>query len=812
MNRLQKIYCVLSLLLLGASVNGQPATKDSPDFELTVFNEKSAPAEGATVQLFSNNKLVKTAVTDARGIAPFDNIAAGAYTFSVTHTGYKTQTSDTILFPTRQNSITLTLQPVGTTLEQVSVTSRKPPVQQMQGKTVLNVDASVTNQGATVLEVLEKSPGVMVDKNGSIALKGKSGVTVMIDDKPTYLAGEELNNLLSSMSSSQVDQIELITNPSAKYDASGNAGIINIKTKKNKARGFNGSFTISPGQGVYPKNTNSLQLNYRSGKFNTFLTYSMNLNKYYMDLYALRKYYGDDGSLIAVLDQPTYLMGNVFNNTIKTGVDYFVTPKTTIGIVLGGTIIKRKGNGTASATWLDGAGTVDSSITTTSTSNNHFKSGSVNLNARHTINQSQDIAVDIDWLNYGMNNQPTFNNALDAPGGYKEASQGQINSAIHIVSGKADHTLHFGENTTLQSGFKLSQISTDNTAAYQNYDGAGWQQDYGKSNHFLYKENINAIYGSVESKYKRFTMQAGLRYETTHYNANQLGNVVQKDSAFSRNYGGLFPSGYVSYQADSANGFTFTAGRRIDRPPFQKLNPFYFTINKYTFQTGNPFILPQYSWNLELSHQYKNMFTTSVSYNLIKNYFSQIFLTDTVNNILFYTEGNVGSAYNLGVSETVVISPFTWWSLTAQANYNHKQLKGFNGNNYTTEINQLNININNQFNFAKIYSGEISGFYTTKARNDLQELLYPTGQLSVGVSRPVLKKKGTLKISMRDIFYTNTMEGFTQFFKATEYFIIHRDSRVLNIAFTYRFGKTFKAVKRSGGSASDEIDRVGNGG
>jgi hypothetical protein len=206
------------------------------------------------------------------------------------------------------------------------------------------------------------------------------------------------------------------------------------------------------------------------------------------------------------------------------------------------------------------------------------------------------------------------------------------------------------------------------------------------------------------------------------------------------------------------------------------------------------------------------MFTTSVSYNLIKNYFSQIFLTDTVNNILFYTEGNVGSAYNLGVSETVVISPFTWWSLTAQANYNHKQLKGFNGNNYTTEINQLNININNQFNFAKIYSGEISGFYTTKARNDLQELLYPTGQLSVGVSRPVLKKKGTLKISMRDIFYTNTMEGFTQFFKATEYFIIHRDSRVLNIAFTYRFGKTFKAVKRSGGSASDEIDRVGNGG
>lgn len=147
-----------------------------------------------------------------------------------------------------------------------------------------------------------------------------------------------------------------------------------------------------------------------------------------------------------------------------------------------------------------------------------------------------------------------------------------------------------------------------------------------------------------------------------------------------------------------------------------------------------------------------------------------------------------------------------------QAIYNHKELKGFNGNsNFHSDINQLNINLNNQLSFAKKYNGELSGFYTTRARNDLQERLYPTGQLSIAVSRPVLKKKGTLKLSLRDLFYTNAMEGLTQFDNATEYFIVRRDSRVLNISFTYRFGKAYKTIKRNSGSAADEMQRVGNG-
>jgi iron complex outermembrane receptor protein len=810
MKHIQKIYSLFALMLLTGLAYGQGAT-NSNGLTLTVLNEQAKPAVAATVELLKDNKLIKAAITDINGEARFEKIGQGSYTFKVSFSNYQTQISDSYVFPS-VNTATITLKPATTTLKEVSIAARKPFIEQKPGKVVLNVDASVTNIGSTVLEVLEKSPGVTVDRNGGIALQGKAGVLVLIDDKQTYLSGAELNNLLSSMSSSQVELIELMSNPPAKYDASGNAGVINIKTKKNKAKGFNGSFTISAGQGIYPKNNNSLQLNYRTGKFNMFLNYSMNLNKYLTNIYALRKYYDDNGILTAVLDQPTYFSGHFINNTLKAGVDYYVTPKTTIGMVLGGTAISRKGKNDARATWLDAAGNVDSAIATNSTSNNKFRSSLVNLNLRHNMSSTQDIAVDLDWLNYAINSKQQFNNEFQAPGGYKEASRGDIPAAIKIVSGKIDHTVKMSKSSSLQSGWKSSHISTDNSASYQKFDGTAWNEDYGKSNHFIYKENIHALYSSLETKYKRFSMQGGLRYEYTAYNAHQLGNVIQKDSAFSRNYSGLFPGAAITYQADSSNGFTFTAGRRIDRPAFQKLNPFYTIINKYTYQTGNPFFLPQYSWNLQLSHQYKNVLTTAVSYSIIKNYFSQLFLTDTVKNILFYSEGNVGKAHNLGLSATLVVSPFKWWSLTAQANYNHKELKGYNGNvNFTSEINQLNININNQFTVFKKYNAEVSGFYTTRARNDLQEVLYPTGQLSLGVSRPVLKKKGTLKFSARDIFYTNAMEGLTQFDNATEYFILRRDSRVFNLSFTYRFGKAYKTVKRTSGSAADEIERAGNG-
>lgn len=798
------------LLLLGLCFRSAFGFCQDKSIKITVLDQGGQPIENATIQLLlsTTGTLVKAAITDKNGSATFTEPASGNYIFNISAVSYFAKKTAPILAPFASKAITVNLLSDNKNLSDINVVAKKQFIQRMQGKTIVNVDAAVTNTGTTVLELLEKSPGVIVDKNGGISLQGKPNVLVMIDDKLTYLSGSELSNLLSSMSSAQVNQIELITNPSAKYDASGNAGIINIKTKKSSQEGFNGSMVIAFGQGKYYKNNDNITLNYRKGRFNAFASYAVSLNKSFTNIYAYRQYFGANGSVNAALDQNSFFLSKNSGHLLKTGLDFYASEKTTIGISLTGSLAHRNGGSDAVANWKNASGQIDSAIGTFSTTNFRFKNGAVNLNLRQALGKNQELSVDLDALNYQINNNQVFTNRLFAANGYVNGSVAEIPSTLKILSAKVDHTIRFGKNQKLESGFKSSSINTDNTAAYQLFDGDNLAEDLNKSNHFLYRENITALYSSFETKFGKFNAQAGLRYENTQYKAHQLGNSMRPDSAFSKNYGDLFPSGYISYAADSSNTFSLTASRRIDRPAYQKLNPFVFIINKYTYQRGNPFFLPQYSWNIELTHQFKQLLTTSFSYSVIKNYFSQLFLSEGT-DILVYTEGNVGRMHNLALSVSLQVSPLKWWSVNAQGTFNHKQLKGYQNINYASSVNQLQLNINNQFTINKGLTAELSGFYITKARNDLQELLYPTGQLSAGLSQSILKTKGSLKLVARDILYTQMMEGLTNFPGATEYFILKRDTRFIGLTFTYRFGKPLKAAKRSTGGAADEINRAG---
>lgn len=800
-----KTFYKLFILLLGLTSIGN--LKAQTNFSLTVLDEQQKPIEYATIELRKADvkTLFKAGITNTKGAVDFQ-VTEGKFTATIVSVGFATKIVD-FTYPATKNMI-VNLAIATKNLNQVTITSNKPFVQRTQGKTVVNVDAAVTNAGTNVLEVLEKSPGVMVDRNGGISLQGKTSVLVLIDDKPTYLSGAELNNLLSTMSSSQVNQIELITSPSAKYDANGNAGIINIKTKKNKQEGFNGNFLTNIGQGRYIKNNNNLVLNYRKGSFNTFLNYGFNYNKGFTSIYALRDYFDNTGATISSLDQDSYLKSIGNNNNIKTGLDFYASDKTTFGLTLTGTLVNRDGEGDAIANWISATKVIDSAISTYSNSNFQLKNGAINVYGRHQIDKKQDFGFDVDYLKYEIANDQNFNNVRTGAVNYNQGSRGLIPSALEIFAAKADYTAQLTNNVKLEAGLKSSVINTDNSANYTLFDGVNWLPDLAKSNHFLYKENINSVYTSMEQKLKKISYQIGFRYENTYYKATQLGNALQTGSEFTRTYANLFPSGFISYDADSLNSFSFTAGRRIDRPAYQKLNPFVFIINKYTYQRGNPNFLPQFTNNFELSHTYKQMLTTTVSYSNIKNYFSQLFLSEG-NDILVYTEGNVGQMHNLGASLSLQVSPFKWWSLVAQTNFNYKNLSGYQNVAYTSSVKQLHTSLNNQFKITPTLNGEISGFYTTRNRNDLQELLSPTGQLSAGLAKTIFKGKGTVRLTGRDIFYTQSMEGVTDFPGAEEYFILWRDTQVLNVGLSYRFGKALKATKRSNGGASDEMNRAG---
>ncbi|GEO11171.1 TonB-dependent receptor [Segetibacter aerophilus] len=784
---------------------------------VTVLNDKKVALPGSTLYLLTADSVnIRTAAANVAGTIQFTEINAGKYLVKASELGHEEGFSKLLDLEKNDSATdTIILKTKTGLLKDVTVIAKKAFVQFLPDKTVINPEANITNAGATVMDILEKSPGITVGKDGSLIMKGKPAVTVFIDGKPTQLSGAELQAYLSGMSASQVDVVELIENPGAKYDASGNAGIINIKTKANKQRGFNGSLNVSYGQGVYAKTGNTLNLNYREGKMNWFMNYSVRANTEFQNIWTLRTYFNKQRQDSALLEQPNFGKNKASGQNFKTGLDFFVSNSTTVSLVFTGNIFDRQGNFRSAINWMNPKHQVDSTINTLGENNTEFKRGGVNLSGRHQIDKNSEFSFDIDYVKFNIANDQNYQTQLLVPGSGVLATKGNTPSMLDITTLKVDYSKRF-KKLLLETGLKTAINKTDNLAEYYYLDNNNWLQDLSRSNHFLYNEKISAVYASVDAEKGKWHWQTGLRYEFTSYKANQLGNAVVKDSAFNKNYGSVFPTAFVSYAADSNNMITFRTGRRIDRPPFQFLNPFLRTLNKYTYEGGNPFIKPQYTWNFALAHTYKQMLTTELSYGYLRDYFSQVFIIDSssrnVNkNIIIYTRGNVGSFQNIGISETYQVPLNKWWNVTAAAVFNHKTIKGVVWAPITVKISQLNVSLNNQFQFKKGWGAEISGYYQTKSQIDLQEWLEPQGELNLGVSKVVLKGKGSLKLSIRDITYFQNYSGYSTFQNSYEPFKIQWDSRVARVNFSWRFGKTMKAVKRSEGGATDEINRAGSG-
>ena len=298
------------------------------------------PLEGATVSLLraKDSATVKLSLASKEGIFAFDKIADGKYLVSITAVGHQKKISSLIEITPQQQTVQLpafSLIPVNKDLAGVTVTAKRPLIEQRIDRTIVNVDASITNIGTSALEVLEKSPGVSVDRDGNISLKGKEGVLVMVDGRPTQLGGADLANMLRNMSSNQLDQIEIMTNPPARYDAAGTSGVINIKTKKTITAGFNGSASVAYSHGRYPKTNEGFNFNYREGKVNLFTNLSHNYLKRFSTLSLDRNIFNSNtNSIEKIFNQENNQVSEGNSYSAKIGVDFFATKKTTFGAVV----------------------------------------------------------------------------------------------------------------------------------------------------------------------------------------------------------------------------------------------------------------------------------------------------------------------------------------------------------------------------------------------------------------------------------------------------------------------------------------------
>jgi hypothetical protein len=795
----------------------------------SVIDGSQKTIESATISLLraKDSATVKFAIASKEGKYAFEGINDGAYLVSVTAVGHEKGFSPIFEISLEKPEVQLgviELVPVQKAMNAVTVVARKPFIEQKIDRTVVNVDAAVTNACTTALEVLEKSPGVTVDKDGNISLKGKQGVMVMMDGRPAYLTGAELSNYLKNLPSSALEQIEIMTNPPAKYDAAGNAGIINIKTKKNKIKGFNGNLSLNYGQGVYWKTNNSVNMNFRTEKVNVFGNFSQSQWNGFQELKINRTFRnGTTKNVTAVFDQVTKMHNENRNHNIKIGADYFVNKNTTIGVVASGFYNPERFRSSSVSYLMNPSQAVDSIVNATSNNKNTWKNGSVNLNFRTQFDSAgTELTADVDYLTYSSDGTQSFiNNTFDPFWAKKGGKEIRANLPIDITiqSAKVDYTRPFKSGLKLELGAKTSFVRTTNGAFYFNRFTNYESPDATKTNQFQYKENINAAYININRQFGKFGLQTGLRYENTQYSGKQFGNLLQKDSLFNRNYGSLFPTVFMSYNADKNNQFAVSLGRRIQRPAYQDLNPFLFFLDEYTFQSGNPFLRPQFTNNAELTHTLKGWLTTTLNYNHTKDYHMETFEQARVNgNTSGYAtivrRGNIGKVDAAGIAISAQVPVTKWWTSMLYTNLNHSRFYGeLYGENLNLSATNLLFNINNQFRFGKGWSAELSGFYRTKGVEG-QIIIQPLGQTSAGISKTIIQGKGSVKLAVRDILYTNRVTGNINFNTTEAQFKNVRDSRVANFTFTYRFGKPLKGPqpKRKAGGADAEQNRVKVGG
>ena len=817
MKKMTKLLAAVGLILV--SVSGFAQGKNGKVTGNVGNGTKALEAATVSVLKAKDSSLVKMALTDKTGHFEVDNLAEGKYLIAVSSVAFLKAFSNAFEINSKNSPVVIPaiqLTEAGKELKGVTVTVKKLFVEQNPDRTIVNVDAVASNTGLTVLEVLEKSPGIMVDKDGNISLKGKQGVMILIDGKPSYLGGQDLINLLKSMPSSQLEQLEIMTNPPAKYDAAGNSGIINLKTKKTRARGYNGSVTIGAGQGVYPKTNNSVNMNYRSGKWNIFGNYGYSFNKGFQDITLIRNFREKNTlNLLSVFEQKSYQLRENTFQSYKAGADFYLDKKTTLGVVLNGFTNPGTENNENNTYIFNNGGILETRNAGLNNITRKMNNAAANFNLRHEFDSTgTELTADVDYVGYTTTNNQMFKNYFYDKNEQKKQPDELLKSSlpqdIRIYSAKTDFTTRLNKTTKFEAGLKTSFVNTDNDALYQNWTNNNWLTDLGRTNHFIYKENINAAYINASKEFsKKWSAQLGLRLENTI----SKGNQVTDGTTFERNYTQLFPTAYIGFNANEKNQFVLNYGRRIQRPDYEDLNPFYNFLDKYTYEVGNPYLRPQFTHGAELTHTYRGVLTTTLNYSSTKDIITEVLEQIDSTNTTFVKKSNVASQKNIGLSINAGVPVTKWWRTNIYTNIFNNEYSGIiNGSSITVNGTTWMINMSNQFTFKNGWGADVSGNFITGAIHGVLASK-PMGVVHFGVSRQVFKKMGTLKVGIRDPFYLQQFYGYSKYQNIDVDFGSARDSRVLNFSFTYRFGKPIKDLKqRKTGGAGDEQNRVKGGG
>ena len=777
-----------------------------------VFDTDSKPLAFANVVLYKtqDSTMVKGEVTDEGGAYHIANITEGEYWISVSFIGLPTYDGNAFAL----NGENMTLEPIqlaqaANDLEEVVVTATKPLIEVQPDKLVFNVEGSVNATGNNGMELLRKSPGVVIDNNDNIMLLGKSGVRIFIDGKPSPLSTSDLAQYLRTVQSEQIESIEIITNPSSKYEAEGNAGIINIKFKRDKSLGFNGNLSAGFSAGKRQRYNANVNGNYRNQNINMFGQLGVYDGSNWNNMKLYREQFGGQ------FDQENIETGGWSGLNYRIGTDYFLNRKSTVGFLANGNINEN--------TWQSdsrteigtiGGNPVEQILRADTRNDGSSTNHNLNLNYAYDGGDGTTLNIDADYGRYRSLDESYQPNFYFDPTGLELLSEKiyQLNTPtdIDIYTFKTD----FEKNALggkIGAGIKLALVKTDNTFDFYNVADGSQSLDIDRSNRFIYTENVNAVYTNYSKQGEKFGFNVGLRVEQTNSEGDLQAMKSTLDENVKRSYVDFFPSGGISYKANEKNSFQLNYSRRLQRPDYDDLNPFENRLDELTFQKGNPFLNPQYAHNIQLSHSYNYKLNTSLSFSQTNDLISRI-VDIQDENATFITWLNLAKQQNVSLSISAPIPITKWYSVfTNMSGYWTNNQADF-GNGKIVDLDAAAFNIYQQhtINLPKEIKLEVSGWYNSKSIWEGSFLMNPMGAIDVGVQKRILNNKANLKIALSDVFWSNQWGGTSNFGELFMDVSGRNDSRRIRINFSYQFGNDqVKRARRRSTGLEDESSRVG---
>lgn len=768
---------------------------------------KGLPAASVLLLSGVDSTLVKGQLSASDGSYTFSEIVPGQYLLGVNMLGFTNHLSAPFTVEsgtTEKNLGSTTLQEATEVLGEVSIVAKKPLYEQKIDRMVINVANSATNAGGTALDVLQRSPGILVNRqSNAISMSGKAGVVIMINGKISRMPSDALLQLLGGMNADNIERIELIHTPPSSFDAEGNAGIINIILKKTADEGLNGGYSLNAGYGKKGKYGAGTNFNYRKKKVNLFGNYDYRYNK---NPQVFTNYRGiQEGANFLETESYSDRDPNLYTQNAQLGADIQVSPKTVVGVL--GTFFDRYWDMYAvNDVKYSVNGAVDNRLQMITTEINHWNSWTGNVNMSHEFTKEKKLSVDADYVYYHIDNPSTYDIQYTGPEEDRKLRLFKDNP-IRIGVVKADYNQNFGKKVQFEAGVKGAVSRFDNNVRVEEQDLENWIADPDLTSRFELMEDIAAAYSSFSIKLNAKTdMKLGMRYEYTRTN---LGSEEQPD-VVDRRYGSWFPSAYLSRTISEHQSVNLSYSRRILRPGFTQLAPYLIFYDPTTLEGGNPALQPAFTNSVKADYRVKS-WQLSLEYSREDESIRDIPVIDHVKNTQFNRPENVGNAQSLFASVFFQLHPAKWWDMqTNLMGLNQEASIRYEGTNLTIKSLFWGINSTQSFTLPKSFLVEMSVNYFSPGNWGLYRWK-ANGNLTVGIQKKLSEKWGTLNFNVNDVFlssnwYSTVDQPEANLRVRTSY---QQAERTFMLTWTNKFGnKKLKDQRRRATGAADEMRRL----